>query len=108
MGAGFIGVDTTDDIIRMGKNVTLEEKLPNVWLPAFDKEFSIKVERILRENRVKLIKGIKEIYGSGKVKGVILEDGKKIEADPVILAMGFRPNVELAKKSGIKMGKAEL
>ncbi len=108
VGAGFIGVETTDEIVRMGKKVTIVEKLPSVLPLAFDEDFSKEAERILREKGVNVItgKGIKEIYGSGKVEGIILEDGEKIEADLVLLAMGYRPNVELAKKAGVQIGES--
>lgn len=108
VGAGFIGVEVTDDILKMGKKVTIVEKLPAVLPLAFDDEFSREAERILREKGVNVItgKGIKEIYGSKRAEGIILEDGERIAADLVILAMGYRPNVELAEKAGIKIGES--
>lgn len=108
VGAGFIGMEVTDDLTRMGKKVTIVEKLPTVLPLAFDEEFSLEAEKIIRSRGVNVItgRGIKEIYGSGHVEGIILEDGEKIEADAVILAMGYRPNVELAEKAGLKIGES--
>ncbi len=108
VGAGFIGVEVTDDLVRAGKRVTIVEKLPGILPLAFDEEFSGEAERILKEKGVNTItgKGIKEIYGSGRVEGIILEDGSRIEADMVILAMGYRPNTELAEKAGLKIGES--
>jgi len=49
--------------------------------------------------------GVKEILGDGKVKGVLLENGEELEADAVILSMGYTPNTELAKQSGIEVNE---
>ena len=108
VGAGFIGVEVTDDLVRMGKKVTLVEKLPGVLPLAFDEEFSREAERLLRSLGVNVItgRGIKEVYGPGHVEGVILEDGTRVEADLVVLAMGYRPNVELARDAGVKIGES--
>ncbi len=108
VGAGFIGVEVTDDLVRMGKKVTLVEKLPGVLPLAFDEEFSREAEGLLRSLGVNVItgRGIKEVYGPGHVEGVVLEDGTRIEADLVVLAMGYRPNVELARGAGVEVGES--
>ena len=46
--------------------------------------------------------GIKEIIGTTKVNGVVLNSGEELEADAVVLAMGYRPNTALASESGIE------
>jgi len=103
IGAGFIGVEISDELVKVGKEVTLIEKLPHILGLAFDEDVSIKAEEILKERKVNVITGVgvKEIYGSNKVEGVILENGEKIEADAVVLSMGYKPNVTIAEKAGL-------
>jgi len=103
IGAGFIGVEISDELVKAGKEVTLIEKLPNILGLAFDEDISIKAEALLKERNVNVITGIgvKEIIGDEKVKKVLLENGDKLSADAVILAMGYKPNTELAAKAGI-------
>lgn len=107
IGAGFIGVEISDELNKAGKHVTLVEKLPHILGMAFDAEFADKGKEILENRGIDLItgKGIKEILGNGSVSGVLLEDGQKLAADSVVLAMGYVPNSELALKSGLKLNE---
>jgi len=70
---------------------------------AFDEDISVKAESTLKERGVNVMTGVgvKEILGSNKVEGVLLDNGEKIEADAIILSMGYKPNSELAIKSGL-------
>ncbi|HQO08772.1 MAG TPA: FAD-dependent oxidoreductase [Clostridiales bacterium] len=103
IGAGFIGVEISDELTKTGKKVTLIEKLPNILGLAFDKDISEKVEAVLKERGVNILTGceVKEITGTTKVEGVKLSDGTVIAADAVIISMGYKPNTQLAKNSGI-------
>ena len=104
VGGGFIGVEVADELNKKGKEVTLLEILPNILALAFDTELAVKAEELLQDRGVKIKAGdgIKEILGDGRVNGVLLHNGEKLEADAVILAMGYRPNSELAQKAGLK------
>jgi NADPH-dependent 2,4-dienoyl-CoA reductase/sulfur reductase-like enzyme len=57
-------------------------------------------------NGIKILKGtqVKSIQGDDSVKSVKLADGTEIKADMVILAIGAKPNTELAKKAGLELG----
>jgi NADPH-dependent 2,4-dienoyl-CoA reductase/sulfur reductase-like enzyme len=103
IGAGFIGVEFSDELRKSGKEVVLVEKLPNILSLAFDVELSVKIEDLLKNRGVEIITGVglKEIAGTSSVEAIILENGSEISADAVILSMGYIPNTELAKKSGI-------
>ena len=103
IGGGFIGVEVADEVNKLGKDVTVVEILPHILGLAFDDEFALKAEEALasRGVRIKAGVGVKEILGQGRVSGVLLENGEKLEADAVILSMGYRPNTGLAEKSGI-------
>jgi len=105
VGGGFIGVEVADELNKKEKKIILVEILPNILSLVFDKKLAEKAEEVLEARGVKLRtgKGIKEILGDGKVNGVLLNDGEKIEADAVILAMGYRPNSKLAQQAGLKI-----
>jgi NADPH-dependent 2,4-dienoyl-CoA reductase/sulfur reductase-like enzyme len=108
IGAGFIGVEMSDEMNKAGWDVTLVEIETSILNRAFDKEFGDKAEELLTSRGVKVInnKGVKEIVGkNGKVAQVILSTGETLEADAVILSMGYAPNTELAKESGIELNK---
>jgi len=103
IGAGFIGVEFSDELRKNGFEVILVEKLPNILSLAFDVELSAKIEEMLVQRGVKIItgNGVAEITGKNSVGAVRLENGESVEADAVILSMGYLPNSELAGKSGI-------
>jgi NADH oxidase (H2O2-forming) len=108
IGGGFIGVEMADELNKRGKeSVTILEILPHILNLAFDSELSVKAEEILKERGVKIMtnQGVKEILGEKEVTGVLLNNGKKIDTDAVILATGYQPNVALAKNAGIKINE---
>ena len=108
IGGGFIGVEMSDEINKRGKDVTIIEILPHILGLVFDDEIAINVEDILKTRGVKVVSGVgvKEILGKdGKVHGVLLSNGEQLEADAVILSMGYRPNVAMAEKAGLKLNE---
>jgi NADPH-dependent 2,4-dienoyl-CoA reductase/sulfur reductase-like enzyme len=103
IGAGFIGVEFSDELIKNGHEVTLVEKLPDILSLAFDTELSKKIAELLLIRGVKIItgNGIKEILGKTMVEAVKLENGDLVESDAVILTVGYKPNTILARESDI-------
>ncbi len=103
IGAGFIGVEFSDELIKRGHEVTLVEKLPDILMLAFDEELSKRIQGLLESRGVRVVtgNGIREVLGDRKVDSVRLENGEIIESDAVILSVGYKPNVELARRSGI-------
>lgn len=103
IGAGFIGVELSDELAKRDHEVVLVEKLPHILSLAFDSELSKRIEDIIEQRGVKVItgNGVNEIIGDKKVKGVVLSDGKVLDADAIVLSMGYQPNSELARDAGI-------
>jgi NADPH-dependent 2,4-dienoyl-CoA reductase/sulfur reductase-like enzyme len=102
LGGGYIGVEVADELIKVGKNVTIVEMLPEL-LPTMDSEFSEKVKESLisRGGNVVTGKSILKILGDSSVSGVELSDGSVINCDMVIISVGYKPNLELVKKFGL-------
>lgn len=108
VGAGFIGVEISDEMNKKGWDVTLVEIEQTILNRAFDSEFGNAAEELLKERGVNVITGlgIKEIgEKNGKVNGITLTNGDKMDAEAVILSMGYAPNSELAKKAGIELNE---
>ncbi len=106
VGGGFIGVEFSDELSKAGKEVTLVEILPHILSLAFDKELDKMAEDILTNGGIKVNTGIgvKEILGDGeKVTGILLNNGDKLDADAVILSMGYKPNSKLASEAGLRI-----
>lgn len=107
IGGGFIGVEMSDELNKCGKDVTVVEILPHVLGLAFDNEIAAMAEEILNSRGVKTKTGVgvKEILGNKTVTGVLLDNGDKLDADVVVLSMGYSPNTAVAKESGIKINE---
>lgn len=105
IGAGFIGVELSDELNKDGKDVTLIELKEHILGAAFDEEAALIAEELLTNRGVKLLRGVavEEIQGNGKVKSLKLSNGEILEVDAVVLSIGYNPNTTLAKESGISV-----
>lgn len=102
IGAGFIGMEVAENFRLAGKNVSLVEKLDQVMTP-FDYDMAQILHKELHDKGINLIlgDGIKEIGNDF----IVLESGKKEKAHAVIMALGVRPETELAKTAGVTLGE---
>ncbi len=107
IGGGFIGVEISDELNKWGKNVTIVEILPHVLSLAFDKEIANKAQETLKKRGVHIESGVgvKEILGDKKTTGVLLENNKTLDADAVIISVGYKPNTTLAKQAGLALNE---
>lgn len=102
VGGGFIGVEVTENLKKAGFDVTLIESSNQIMMP-FDYDMAQILHKELLDHGVELIRedGVKSI----RKREVILQSGKKVEADFVVLAIGVAPDVEIAKKAGLQIGE---
>jgi NADPH-dependent 2,4-dienoyl-CoA reductase/sulfur reductase-like enzyme/rhodanese-related sulfurtransferase len=107
IGGGFIGLETAENLIHAGFEVTLVEMLDQVLAP-LDREFARLVEEHLKRHGVRLALG-DGVSGFGQLNGGALEvqtkSGKAYPADIVIVALGVRPDTTLAKTAGLTIGE---
>jgi len=106
IGGGFIGVELAEELSNIKHlKISIIEKLKHCLGTTFDDEFAKAGEKKLKEMGVKIYTNtvVEEIIGKDKVEYVKLSNRKKIPADLVIISIGMKPNVELAKKSGINV-----
>jgi NADPH-dependent 2,4-dienoyl-CoA reductase/sulfur reductase-like enzyme/rhodanese-related sulfurtransferase len=107
IGAGFIGLEMVEMLHHIGMDVSLVELAPQV-LPPLDPEMAHMVEAELISKGVHLYvgNGLKGFDTVGdKATAVQLNDGTKLPADLIILAIGVRPSTELAKAADLAIGK---
>jgi NADPH-dependent 2,4-dienoyl-CoA reductase/sulfur reductase-like enzyme len=103
VGTGFIGIETGLELYKYGKNISfVGSKLLG---HAFDDEFTQMIEDIVLKDGIKHYKGhLNDIEEKDNLAKVVITDkGEKIEADAVIIAIGYTPNTKLAKKSGLSL-----
>lgn len=109
VGAGFIGLEMVEQLVRRGVETSLAELQPQV-LPLLDAEMAQPLEQTLREHGVALYlgNGIERIVRGedGRATAVGLKDGTEIPADLVLLGLGVRPEVNLAREAGLELGNS--
>ncbi|MBM7267762.1 FAD-dependent oxidoreductase [Streptococcus sp. 2018037] len=103
IGAGFIGLEMTENLALKGLKVTLVEQAPHV-LPTFDLEMAHFVEAELTSKGVKVITGQSVTAFREKGQVVELSNGQTLSSDVTILSVGVAPDSQLAKNAGIKLG----
>jgi len=106
IGGGFIGLEMVENLIERGLNVTLLEKLNQV-MPPLDTEMARLVERYLAKHKVTVelsngVAGFRKAATGGLE--VLTEKGNAIPADIVVMAIGVKPELSLAKMAGIEVG----
>jgi NADH oxidase (H2O2-forming) len=111
IGAGFINLELGALLSEMKPdyyNMTVIEFLDYPLPLMLDPELAAKIEKYLVEKGFNMMMASKatKITGSdGMVTGVELETGETIDADMVMLSVGARPNLELAKDMNLELGK---
>jgi len=107
VGAGYIGLEVAEQLHRRGVNVHIIELLDQV-LPNLDREMAWPVAHQLIQHGIQLrVRASAEGFiGGDKVEKVRLGDGTEVPADMVILSMGIKPELDLARQMGVKIGSA--
>lgn len=106
VGAGYIGLELVEALVRRGIHVTVIEAQPQV-MPPLDRDMAAEAEKTLTRNGVALHLGTKvqELVAEGeRVTAVTLEDGQNIATDMVLVVIGMSPNVALARDAGLQIG----
>lgn len=104
VGGGLIGVEITEALAARGCRVTIIESQPQI-LGMLDWEIAKLTENRLEAHGVKVRTGetVKRFIGDGKVTAVET-DKERITADMVIIAVGVKPEVSLARRAGVAIG----
>lgn len=99
VGAGYIGVELAEAFERHGKNTTLVDMADTVLSTYYDEEFTTLMKENLSKHNINLELGqsVQEIKGeNGKVTSIVTNE-KEIDADLVVLCIGFKPNTAIGK-----------
>ena len=100
IGGGFIGVEMAENLVHLGLKTTLIEMKDKILAP-IDNELTLMAQNEMRKNGVELIlsNGVKNINEFE----IELVKGEKIQYDILILALGVKPEIELAQKIGLEV-----
>ena len=101
IGGGFIGVEIAENLVHKGIPTALVEATDQLLMP-LDPELASLVANEMRSHKVNLRLGSSVVKIS--VDSVELSNGEVLPAEIVILAIGVRPEIGLAKAAGLEIG----
>jgi len=108
VGGGFVGLEMVENLARNGVSVGIVEMLPQV-MPPLDPEMAVPVHEHLEAKGVSLhlgdaVAGFEQGAGGAGITVRTVSD-QEYGCDIVILAIGVRPDVTLARESGLEIGE---
>ncbi len=105
VGAGFIGLEMAENLAHLGLQVSIVELAGQV-MNLLDYEMATIIHQHLKVKNVGVFlnDGVKE-FKSGANVDLILQSGRTLSADLVILSIGVKPEIKLAKDAGLTIGQ---
>lgn len=106
VGAGFIGLEMAENLVRRGVSTTVLE-LADQILPPWDREMTADAAAHLRERGVCLLLGDAVATFAAHPDGGLVattKAGASLAADIVVLSIGVRPENQLATSAGLEVG----
>jgi NAD(P)H-nitrite reductase large subunit len=106
-GAGLIGLKAAEGLFGQVAGITVIDLADRVMASVLDKTSADIIQGHIEQNDIdfKLQTSVCEVRGELNVNRVILSNGETLDCDILIIAVGVRPNINLAKEAGIKMAK---
>ncbi|HEX4869588.1 MAG TPA: FAD-dependent oxidoreductase [Moraxellaceae bacterium] len=113
IGGGLLGLEAANGLLKQGVEVTVIHDMPHLMNRQLDAEASecLKAELEARGMKFRLGTLTAQIVAdeaSGRLVKLAFKDGSELPTDLVVMAVGIRPNVGLAKKVGLQVDKAIL
>jgi nitrite reductase (NADH) large subunit len=105
IGGGLLGLETARALQKRGAEVTVLEGFEWLLPRQLPQKAAGLLQSYLQKQAMTIECGVqvKEFIGDEAVRGVLLEDGRELPADLVVLATGVRPNSHLARECGLKV-----
>ncbi len=109
IGAGLIGMKAAEGLSKICRSVDVVELSPRILPSILDMKSSNGVKKYIEEKgRIRFHLGdtVKEAESRGKrLTSVVLKSGSKLQCDILVVAVGVRPETELAEKAGLEVNR---
>ncbi len=107
IGGGLLGLEAAHGLSSRGMRVTVIHLMPTLMERQLDEAAGWLLRQALEARGQTILTGADtaEIVGNGRVEGVKLKDGTLIAADLVVMAVGIRPSIQLARDAGLAVGR---
>ena len=103
IGGGLLGLEAANGLLKRGMDVTVVHLMPTLMERQLDAAAGTLLRGSLETRGLsfKMPAQTQAILGEDRITGVRFADGSEIEADLVVMAVGIKPNVDLAKRAGL-------
>lgn len=110
IGGGVLGLEAAKGLLNLGMEVKVVHNGRNLMERQLDETAAKLLQTELEKQGLRFLfeKDTKEICGRKRVERVTFKDGTETAADLVVMAVGVRPNIQLAKDSGIEINRGIL
>ncbi|MGC7870023.1 FAD-dependent oxidoreductase [Desulfosporosinus sp. SYSU MS00001] len=106
VGGGFIGLEMAENLQHKGVDTTLIEMSNQVMAPLDYEMAAILHEHIFNKNVDLILEdGVKSFTQEGDKTLITLQSGNQVETELIILAIGVKPEIKLAKEAGLAIGE---
>ena len=107
IGGGLLGLEAAWGLKQRGMSVALVHLMPTLMERQLDAAAGQLLQRDLGRRGIAFFTNgqTEEILGKERAEGVLLADGRSIPADLVVLAIGIRPNIDLARAAGLEVNR---
>jgi len=109
-GGGVLGIEAACALRELGLHVTVLERAPYLLARQFDERSAELVRAHLGGLGIDVRLGVEAaaLRGSGRVSGLVLQDGASLPCDIFLAAVGIRPTIDLAAAAGIAVNRGVL
>ncbi len=106
VGGSYLGIEVVEGLLERSKKVLLFEMFNHLLPASIDEDVASIVEEevVSRGVELRLSEKLMEIRGRDRAESIVTDKGE-YRVDAVVLATGVKPNVELAKKIGLRIGE---
>ena len=107
IGGGLLGLEAAWGLKRRGMPVAVVHLMPTLMERQLDLEAGHLLQKDLTERGLHFFTSgqSEEIIGDGRAEGLRLADGREVPAELVVVAIGIRPNIDLAKAAGLSINR---
>ncbi len=105
IGGGLLGLEAARGLLHLGMDVSVIHINPYLMERQLDQTAALMLQRELEAQGMKFLlqKQTAGIIGKNRVEGLKFQDGSQLACDLVVMAVGIRPNVQLARSAGIEV-----
>jgi len=110
IGGGLLGIEAAYGLAKRGAEVTLVHVMDRLMERQLDRRAAAFLKRAIEQKGIRVLLNAQTstVLGAGRAEALAFADGASLRVDLVVVAIGVRPNVDLARESDLAVGRGIL